>query len=154
MSSYTTASQGRKNAIACARGSYQREVASGAAALSGADLRGKASRYAGRYAASREALLFRIGEDDAFEVVARHGRRVLVYGSAATRVAWVLARVELPGAVSRAYGELALRVEQLSREGRDDEAEQASLLISAAIRMQLAPTGDFFAAPCGYAVCA
>ena len=42
-----------------ARGSYQRECAAGGRRWSGADLRGHAARYAGRYARSRAGLLYR-----------------------------------------------------------------------------------------------
>lgn len=41
----------------CARGSYQHALLSGSARWSGADLRGAASRYSGRYADSRRGLL-------------------------------------------------------------------------------------------------
>ena len=65
------------------RGSYQGAILAGRA-MSGADLRGKAKSYAGRYAASRAHLVTRI-DDDALDLgvsahVARglRGRRVLV----------------------------------------------------------------------------
>ena len=44
---------------ACARGRYQLDCARGAQRWSGADLQGKASRYAGRYATSRANILDR-----------------------------------------------------------------------------------------------
>ena len=43
-----------------ARGSYQRDLVAGNARWSGADLRGKAARYAGHYASSRHSLVRRL----------------------------------------------------------------------------------------------
>lgn len=63
-------------------GSYQQAVLCGAQALSGADLRGKASQYSGRYAALRAALLQWL-EARGFECAvayARHDRKVLLWG--------------------------------------------------------------------------
>lgn len=45
---------------ACARGSYQRGLLSGSQRWSGADLKGNAARYSGRYHRSRRALLQRL----------------------------------------------------------------------------------------------
>lgn len=56
----------------CACGSYQESLIEGEARWSGADLRGKASRYGGRYAASREALLRRF-RDAGLDFVIRRG---------------------------------------------------------------------------------
>lgn len=47
-------------ARALARGSYQRSLLDGYARWSGADLRGAAKRWSGRYAASRSGLLSRL----------------------------------------------------------------------------------------------
>lgn len=68
-----------RRALALARGSYQRALVEGTAALSGATLRGAAKRWGGRYARSARALLIRLraaGLGD--EIRAKHGRRVLV----------------------------------------------------------------------------
>ena len=72
-----------------ADGSYQREVLTGNAALSGSDLKGNARKWASKYAASRRAALaagqqavgahgWRLSERRA-----DHGRRVLVLVSPA-----------------------------------------------------------------------
>lgn len=47
-------------ALACARGCYQRDLLNGLARWSGADLQGRARKFGGRYAASRESLLERL----------------------------------------------------------------------------------------------
>jgi len=67
-----------------ARGCYQREVLTGYARLSGADLKGKARKFAGRYAASRESAV-RAGAQAVavygwrlVEQRVAHGKRVLV----------------------------------------------------------------------------
>ena len=52
----------RSHLIPLARGSYQLALLRGDEAWSGATLRGKASKYGGRYASSRAALLARIAE--------------------------------------------------------------------------------------------
>lgn len=67
-------------ALRAARGCYQEAILRGSEALSGATLRGKASRYAGRYAASRRALLSRLGSVGvrATERRGPHGKRILV----------------------------------------------------------------------------
>jgi hypothetical protein len=64
---------------ASARGVYQRELASGNARWSGADLAGKAARYAGHYARSRASFADRIERAGyACEFVrVEHGRKVL-----------------------------------------------------------------------------
>lgn len=46
--------------IGAARGSYQRALLTGEETWSGSSLRGKAGRYAGRYARSRSSLVERI----------------------------------------------------------------------------------------------
>jgi hypothetical protein len=69
-------------ALALCKGCYQRDVVNGYEALSGSTLRGKARRYGGRYAASRDALLARLraaGVPVGEERQAR-GKRVLVIG--------------------------------------------------------------------------
>lgn len=66
------------------RGHYQRTIITGLSAMSGADLRGRAKSYAGRYAASRANLLGRIDDDacdygvSAYVARGLRGRRVLV----------------------------------------------------------------------------
>lgn len=70
-------------ALALARGCYQRSLLTGGEALSGSTLRGRAARYAGRYAESRRNLLDRLSAAGVAwsEVrVRRGGRRVLVLG--------------------------------------------------------------------------
>lgn len=49
-----------ENILKFARGNYQRSILKGNARLSGSDLKGKASRYSGRYRTSRENLLTRV----------------------------------------------------------------------------------------------
>ena len=46
-------------ALALARGSYQRDIAEGRAALSGSDLKGKARLWGAKYARSRRTFLAR-----------------------------------------------------------------------------------------------
>ena len=65
------------------RGRYQREVLEGDARLSGANLKGKARKYAGHYRRSVENLLRRI-EEAGVEVSERrgeNGKRILVLGT-------------------------------------------------------------------------
>lgn len=69
-----------RNALAqAAKGDYQRTLATGFARWSGADLAGKAAKYAGHYAQSREAYLARVQAEFSakYERVA-HGRKILV----------------------------------------------------------------------------
>jgi len=54
-----------------ADGSYQRDILTGSAALSGADLRGNARKWSSKYAASRRAAL-----DSGQKAVAAHGWRL------------------------------------------------------------------------------
>lgn len=68
----------RAEALAEARGSYQRALVEGREALSGSTLRGRAARYRGRYAASRDALLGRITSSEVRCL--RGGARILVLG--------------------------------------------------------------------------
>lgn len=73
-----------ETALGLCRGVYQTAVVMGYAALSGADLRGKASRYSTRYAGSRRALLARLlAAGVGREQVGSHGKRVLVIGPVA-----------------------------------------------------------------------
>jgi len=67
-------------ALSICRGSYQRSVVQGYSRLSGADLRGRARRYAGHYAASRANLLTRLEAAgiDVSEDRGQHGLRILV----------------------------------------------------------------------------
>ena len=71
-------------AFALAKGAYQRSVLLGQEALSGSTLRGRASRYRGRYLRSLASLLGRLREAGipVSERRADHGRRVLVLGAA------------------------------------------------------------------------
>jgi hypothetical protein len=69
-------------AIKLTKGCYQRALLRGEARLSGGDLRGKARKFGGAYARSRDNLLARlkeagikIGEETGF-----HQRRILVIG--------------------------------------------------------------------------
>jgi hypothetical protein len=67
-----------------ARGCYQREVLTGCARLSGADLKGKARRWAAKYAASRESAVCAGAQAVSahgwrlVEQRVAHGKRVLV----------------------------------------------------------------------------
>lgn len=72
-------------ALSHARGCYQVRVVYGDARWSGADLRGKARRYAARYYASRVALLRRLRADARLVVrilAGPHGRLCLDIGGA------------------------------------------------------------------------
>lgn len=72
-----------QRALACARGSYQRNILLGFEALSGATLRGKARNYSLRYQASAQALLRRCQQAGLFVSERRDpttGRRILVVG--------------------------------------------------------------------------
>ena len=78
-------------ALALARGSYQRDVVTGRARLSGADLKGVAKKWGARYAASRSSILARCRAAGIPFVYARwphdHGLRTLEWGAdAAQRV--------------------------------------------------------------------
>lgn len=67
------------DALACCRGCYQQALIQGWEAWSGSTLRGKASRYSGRYRASRFGLIDRLeraGFDVRFET--RMRRKVCV----------------------------------------------------------------------------
>ena len=67
-----------------AKGAYQRAILLGTARLSGADLRGRARMYAGRYAKSRRNLLKRLERAGLpYHIEQRaHGRLVLVLDGA------------------------------------------------------------------------
>jgi len=70
-------------ALKLCRGHYQRAIILGDARISGGDLRGKARKYGGRYAASRDNLFSRLRVNgiqfaEAVEYPAR--KRVLVFG--------------------------------------------------------------------------
>lgn len=69
-------------AIKFARGCYQRDILAGNAAMSGADLKGKARDYAAHYAESRRNLLKRLANAKIPHHVATqaHGKLVLVLG--------------------------------------------------------------------------
>lgn len=69
-------------ALSCARGCYQRNLLRGRESLSGSTLRGKARRFGGRYAASRESLLSRVRAAGVAvsETRGQHGARILVLG--------------------------------------------------------------------------
>ena len=73
-----------------ARGCYQRDLLTGRARWSGADLKGKARRFAGRYAASRRGLLNRM-TDAGYSVrtvyLGSHGLRTVEVTRTVTPVA-------------------------------------------------------------------
>lgn len=140
---WTTAEAALDEALACARGRYQRDLLSGRAALSGADLRGTARRYGGRYAASRSAVLGRVEDAGVAvaEVSTRTGRRVLVYGDAACRIAawtsivacwagWPAVR----GSTARRLGEIALAAERASLRGDERRARTIAAVAVRALR--------------------
>lgn len=66
-----------------ARGSYQESLIAGEARWSGADLRGQARRYVGRYAASRSSLLnaLRAAGLHVVEFALKSGRKVVALSS-------------------------------------------------------------------------
>lgn len=67
----------------CARGSYQHSLVEGQARWSGADLKGKASKYGAHYHTSRNALVqaMRAAGLRLTWLTAAHGRHVLVVSS-------------------------------------------------------------------------
>ena len=70
---------------ACARGCYQRALLAGRARWSGADLKGRASKWGAHYAGSRKSLRGRISAIPGIAVRERrgpHGLRVIVIASA------------------------------------------------------------------------
>lgn len=92
-------------ALACACGRYQQALLRGWSTWSGADLQGAASRYRGRYAASRDALLDRMaarGIPYTELRVGRQRRRVVVLGLE-------------PADLARAHPDLIVRDEPRSR---------------------------------------
>lgn len=72
-------SAARAVALSLCRGSYQEQIVTGRARLSGADLRGKAGRYGAKYARSRATIIgrMRAAGIPVSERKAAHGRRVL-----------------------------------------------------------------------------
>ncbi len=70
----------RERLLSVCRGKYQRALVLGQESLSGSSLRGKARSYAGRYAASRAAVLARLNAIGVAVTERRgqHGRRILV----------------------------------------------------------------------------
>lgn len=71
--------------LSCARGCYQQALLEGRARRSGADLRGRASRYGARYAYSRRALRARVASVPGVrvrETRGAHGLRVVVIEAA------------------------------------------------------------------------
>ena len=69
-------------ALKLAKGSYQRGILLGNQRLSGADLRGTAKSYIGKYRQSSLNLIKRCKSNglNVYEVVGRHNRRELVIG--------------------------------------------------------------------------
>ena len=87
----------RTIALSLCKGTYQMGVVYGSEALSGATLKGKASKYGARYAESRTNLLARLRSDPRLTVTERkaaHGKRVLVIRCEADRVALQIAEAE------------------------------------------------------------
>ena len=72
----------QRKALKLARGNYQVALLNGRQRLSGSDLKGKAAKYAGKYAASARNLLERCrkAELDVWTTVREHGRRVICFG--------------------------------------------------------------------------
>jgi hypothetical protein len=80
----------RAVALSLCRGWYQEAIVTGRARLSGADLKGKAGRFGGKYARSRARILGRLRAAGipVSERKAAHGRRVLtICGVDADRIA-------------------------------------------------------------------
>lgn len=70
----------RELALQQARGSYQDNLLRGYESWSGASLKGKAKKWSGRYARSRDSLIARltkVGLDCEFRYVGRYRRKVL-----------------------------------------------------------------------------
>lgn len=69
-------------ALKLARGCYQRNLLLGFENLSGSSLRGKAGRYRGKYAISRNNLLDRLSAKEVpfKEIKGPHNARILVLG--------------------------------------------------------------------------
>lgn len=68
-----------ETALACCKGSYQRNLIAGVEALSGATLRGKAKSYSRHYKASAENLMYRMRRAGLYvgEVRGAKGKRIL-----------------------------------------------------------------------------
>jgi len=100
----------RNKALDLSRGCYQSSLICGSSAVSGADLRGKAQRYAGHYASSRASVFTRLNDHDVvYAVVARkRGKLSLVYGELPLYV-WEL-RLHAPQEMRREIGELAFTI--------------------------------------------
>ncbi len=88
---FVSPDEARVLALRHARGCYQQGILYGSYSLSGADLRGRAKDYAGRYATSRNNLLKRIKEAGIpiKEVWGEHNKRVLVFGTEAAIYAFL-----------------------------------------------------------------
>lgn len=69
-------------ALALSRGCYQTAILTGYEALSGATLRGKAKKFAGRYKRSAQSIIDRVSTAGIAikEVIGDHNRRMLVIG--------------------------------------------------------------------------
>lgn len=96
-----------QKALALCRGRYQRAVVQGDQLLSGADLKGAASRSGVHYRNSRAALLKRLRAEDLGEAIrGPHGRVDLLIGTSAERTAWLAEHPEWrtdPGYLVRFY---------------------------------------------------
>lgn len=79
-------------ALACAKGSYQEGILHGRFCLSGADLKGKASEYAGRYQQSMHNLFARMSAKGVpfCEITGKHNKRILVLGTDNKKLACML----------------------------------------------------------------
>lgn len=83
-------SAARAVALSLCKGWYQEAIVKGSARLSGADLKGKAGRFGGKYATSRARIIgrMRAAGIPVSERKAAHGRRVLtICGVDADRIA-------------------------------------------------------------------
>jgi hypothetical protein len=130
-------------ALAQAKGCYQRNLLLGYEALSGAGLKGKANKWAMVYARSRANLLARCRvEAICFEeCLTRSGKRVLVFGSEAERVAawtdevkeWARNWPTNDYPRARRLGEIAIEIERASFRGDEAGATAAADVAVAAL---------------------
>lgn len=82
MNTIITSTHEHKKALRLAKSIYQRNIINGHQALSGADFRSKARRFADRYARSRTNLLKRMADNGInFSIkTGPHNKKILVIG--------------------------------------------------------------------------
>jgi len=136
---YMTAQEATDEALKRCRGEYQRDIVLGRASLSGADLKGKAKDFGGRYAESRKTILGRLGGLPIIETKLATGKRVLLAGTAAHLVVVAGERLNDPDWLARRpiairIAEVANAIETLSLDGHEHEARALAAVALSGIR--------------------